>query len=122
MFTVPLLKERPLNLEESRILIKGVVSFQKINNLLEENPTHLDISSIRLKNISKEWEQTWDNVIKINEGNKQKLTSDNIAFVEITGKMLKIKLINFNLLEAWKMTCLLKKLQLLIEKYNKLVS
>jgi hypothetical protein len=92
MFTVPLLKERPLNLEESRIIIKGVVSFQKINKFLEENPTHLDISPIRLQRIAKEWEQTWENVMNINEENQKKLTPDNVAFVRSHWETVKNKI------------------------------
>ena len=81
MFTVPLLKEKPLNMEENRILIRGITYFQVINRLLEQNPTHLDVSPIRLKNIADEWKQTWDNLAIIASNNQKQLTEQGMNFV-----------------------------------------
>lgn len=80
LFTVPILKEKPLNIEASRVLIKAVTYFQKIDKFLEQNPTHLDISPARLQRIVKEWSEAWESFLNINSQNEKPLPSDAINY------------------------------------------
>ena len=80
LFTVPILKEKPLNMEGSRVLIKAVTYFQKIDKFLAQNPTHLDISPARLQRIAKEWNEAWEAFLTINSQNEKPLLIDAINY------------------------------------------